>query len=76
MFVYFHNPGTPVPRRVFHPAQVSFPVLQVNSSPNHSAMFKILPGSVRRADIREIFEGTNFKPRPPAGSPTVEARMN
>ncbi|KAK0135764.1 hypothetical protein N1851_028389 [Merluccius polli] len=73
--------GTPVPRRALQPARFSFPVLQVNLSPNHSSMFKTVPGSVRRADIREVFEGTDFKPRPPAGSPTnaptaVHTRMN
>ncbi|KAE8296748.1 hypothetical protein D5F01_LYC05510 [Larimichthys crocea] len=62
------QPGSAVTRRMSQPARFSFPVPQISASPNHSSMFQSLPGAKgRRANIRDVFGMTNFKPRPPEG---------
>ncbi|XP_071347437.1 uncharacterized protein C11orf16 homolog [Trachinotus anak] len=62
------QPGSTVPRRTSQPTRLSFPVLQISASPNHSSLFQSLPGAKgRRASVRDVFGTTNFKPRPPVG---------
>ncbi|CAL8295298.1 unnamed protein product [Boreogadus saida] len=75
------KPGTPAARRAIQPARSSLPMLQVSLSPNPSSMFQTVAASVRRADIRAVFEGTHFQPRPPTSCKTnaataVHLRMN
>ncbi|XP_032378573.1 uncharacterized protein C11orf16 homolog [Etheostoma spectabile] len=61
------QPGPLVPRRTSQPARSSFPVPQIGALPNHSSLFQSLPGAEgRRANIKDVFVTTNFKPRPPA----------
>ncbi|XP_037622473.1 uncharacterized protein C11orf16 homolog [Sebastes umbrosus] len=62
------QPGSSVPRRTSQSVRFSFPVPQISASPNHSSLFQSLPGAKgRRANIRDVFGTTSFKPRPPAG---------
>ncbi|XP_047452953.1 uncharacterized protein C11orf16 homolog [Mugil cephalus] len=62
------QPGNAVARRTSQPLRFSFPVPQISASPNHSSLFQSLPDSRgRRANIRDGFGTTNFKPRPPPG---------
>ncbi|KAK9516281.1 hypothetical protein VZT92_024222 [Zoarces viviparus] len=57
-----------VPRTTSRPERFSSPVPQIGASPNHSSLFQSLPGAKgRRANIRDVFAITDFKPRPPAG---------
>ncbi|TDH09962.1 hypothetical protein EPR50_G00091270 [Perca flavescens] len=61
------QPGALEPRRTSQPVRSSFFDPQISASPNHSSLFQSLPGAKgRRANIRDVFETTKFKPRPPA----------
>ncbi|XP_026166905.1 uncharacterized protein C11orf16 homolog [Mastacembelus armatus] len=62
------QPGSAVPRRTSQPARFSSSEPQISTSPNHGSLFQPLPGAKgRRANIRDVFGMTNFKPQPPAG---------
>ncbi|XP_067446649.1 uncharacterized protein C11orf16 homolog [Thunnus thynnus] len=62
------QPGGSVPRRASPPARFSFPAPQMSASPNHSSLFQTLPAAKgRRANVRDVFGMTKFKPRPPVG---------
>ncbi|XP_060892012.1 uncharacterized protein C11orf16 homolog isoform X1 [Labrus mixtus] len=62
------QPGSAaVPKKTSQPLRFSFPVPQISASPNHSSLFLSLPGAKGRANVRDVFGTTNFKPRPPAG---------
>uniref|UniRef100_A0A3Q1F1M4 DUF4537 domain-containing protein n=1 Tax=Acanthochromis polyacanthus TaxID=80966 RepID=A0A3Q1F1M4_9TELE len=61
------QPESAAPRTSSQPVRFSFPVPQISASPNHSSLFQSLPGTKgRRANIKDVFGMTNFKPRPPA----------
>ncbi|XP_068452581.1 uncharacterized protein C11orf16 homolog [Clinocottus analis] len=62
------KPGGSVARTSSRPERFSFPSPQSAASANHSSLFLSLPGAGgRRANVRDVFEATDFKPRPPAG---------
>ncbi|KAM7002331.1 uncharacterized protein C11orf16 homolog [Tautogolabrus adspersus] len=62
------QPGSTTAPKTSPPLRFSFPVPQISASPNHSSLFLTLPGAKgRRANVRDVFGTTNFKPRPPAG---------
>ncbi|XP_040895110.1 uncharacterized protein C11orf16 homolog [Toxotes jaculatrix] len=62
------QPGSAVARRTSQPVRFSFPVPQISASPNRSSLFQVLPGAKgRKASVRDVFETTKFKPRPPEG---------
>ncbi|XP_038562897.1 uncharacterized protein C11orf16 homolog [Micropterus salmoides] len=62
------QPGNAVPKRTSQPVRFSSSVPHISSSPNHSSLFQSLAGAKgRRANIRDVFGTTLFKPRPPMG---------